>query len=143
MQSHRGGIGGWQDKTGPGSSRRTDRAEDVGRAGALIVWRRGPRSAPRPAPGDLVLLPDPGLVLEPDLYRLARRVALGDLVEAGGEVFLNAARASASWAWCRGRADSLRKPRARNSRLSVCFLIEMPNSSNTHCARSTNPQPTP
>src|SRR5436853_3464569 len=32
-----------------------------------------------------------GLVLEPDLYRLARRVALGDLVEAGGKVFLNAA----------------------------------------------------
>ena len=52
----------------------------------------------RPASGDLVLLTDPGLVLEPDLYRLARRVALGDLVEAGGKVFLNAAIASASWA---------------------------------------------
>jgi hypothetical protein len=59
---------------------------------------RGPRPAPCPAPGDLVLLTDPGLVLEPDLYRLARRVALGDLVEALGEVFLNAAMASASWA---------------------------------------------
>src|SRR5260370_34369423 len=98
MQSHRGGIAAWQNRTGRGSSRRTDGAEDVGRAGPLIMRRRGSRPAPRPAPGDLVLLPDPGLVLEPDLYRLARRVALGDLVEAGGEVFLNAAMASASWA---------------------------------------------
>jgi hypothetical protein len=64
----------------------------------LVVRCRGSRSAPRPSPGDLVLLTDPGLVLEPDLYRLARRVALGDLVEARGEVFLNAAMASASWA---------------------------------------------
>jgi len=36
--------------------------------------------------------------LEADFYRLARRVALGDLIEARGEVFLNAAMASASWA---------------------------------------------
>src|SRR5580704_2883786 len=35
-----------------------------------------------------------------------------------------------------GRADSLRKPMARNSRLSVCLLIAMRNSSNTQCARS-------
>src|SRR5712671_1033 len=48
--------------------------------------------------GDVGLLADPGLILKPDLYRLAGRVALGDLVEALGEVFLNAARASASWA---------------------------------------------
>src|SRR5260370_36958300 len=142
MQGHRGGVAAWQDQTGARPKRRTDRAEDIGRAGALIVWRRGPRSAPRPSPGDLVLLTDPGLVLEPDLYRLARRVALGDLVEARGEVFLNAARASASWAWCRGRADSLRKPRARNSRLSVCLLIVIRNSSNTHCARSISRQRT-
>ncbi len=30
--------------------------------------------------------------------RLARRVSPGDLVQAGGEVFLNAAMASAFWA---------------------------------------------
>src|SRR5260370_4711827 len=136
MQSHRSGIAARQDKTGPGSSCRADGAEDVGRACPLIVWGRGPRPAPCPSPGDLVLLADPGVVLKPDLYRLARCVALGDLVEALGEVFLNAARASASWAWCRGRADSLRNPRARNSRLSVCLLIEMWNSSNTHFVMS-------
>src|SRR6266851_6255001 len=98
MQRHRGGVAARQDEAGAGSSRRTDRAEDVGRACPLIVRRRGPRPAPCPSPGNLVLLADPGLVLEPDLYRLARRVALGDLIEARGEVFLNAAMASASWA---------------------------------------------
>src|SRR6266536_3646051 len=91
MQRHRGGVAARQDKAGAGSSGRADGAEDVGRAGPLIARCRGPRPAPRPAPGDLVLLTDPGLVLEPDLYRLARRVALGDLVEARSEVFLNAA----------------------------------------------------
>ena len=98
MQRHRGGVAARQDKAGAGSSGRADGAEDVGRTGPLIVRCRGSSPAPRPSPGDLVFLADPGLVLEPDLYRLARRVALGDLVEALGEVFLNAAMASASWA---------------------------------------------
>src|SRR5439155_10969555 len=64
-----------------------DGAEDVGRAGALIVRRRGSRPPPCPAACDLVLLADPGFVLEPHLYRLAGRVALGDLGEALGEIF--------------------------------------------------------
>ena len=98
MQHHRSGIAAWQDEASSTPLGRADGAEDVGRAGALIVRCRGSRPAPRPAPGDLVLLADPGLILKPDLYRLAGRVALGDLVEALGEVFLNAARASASWA---------------------------------------------
>ena len=70
--------------------------EDVGRARPLIVRCRGACPALRPPPGDLVLLSDPGLVLKPDFYRLACRVALGDLVEADGEIFLNAASAAAS-----------------------------------------------
>ena len=98
MQRHRGGVAARQDKAGGAPLGRADGTEDVGRAGALIVRGRGPRPASRPSPGDLVLLPDPGLVLEPHLYRLARRVALGDLVEARGEVFLHAAMASVSWA---------------------------------------------
>jgi hypothetical protein len=98
MQRHRCGVAARQDEAGGGSSCRADGAEDIGRAGAFVVRCRGSRSASRPPPGDLVLLTDPGLVLEPDLYRLARRVALGDLVEARGDVFLNAAMASASWA---------------------------------------------
>ncbi len=96
MQSHGGGIAARQNKAGGDPLGRANGPEDVGRARPLIVRCRGARPALRPSPGDLVLLSDPGLVLKPDLYRLARRVALGDLVEAGGEVFLNAASIAAS-----------------------------------------------
>jgi len=98
MERHGGGVAARQDQAGCGSPRRTDGAEDIGRFRPLVVRRRGPRPAPSPTAGDLVLLTDPGLVLEPDLYRLARRIASRDLVQAGGEVFLNAATASGSWA---------------------------------------------
>ena len=98
MQRHRGDVAAWQDQPCRGAAGRTDGTEEIGRTGPLIVWRRRPGAAPRPAPGDLVLLADAGLVLEPDLYRLARCRALDDLVQAGEEVFLNAATASPSWA---------------------------------------------
>jgi hypothetical protein len=96
MQRHGGDVAAGQDQTGRGSPRRTDGAEDIGRSCALIARRRWPRPAPCPTAGDLVLLADPSFVLEPDLYRLARRISPGDLVQAGGEVFLNAAMASGS-----------------------------------------------
>jgi len=38
MQRHGGGIAARQNQTGGGSLGRTDRAEDVDGAGALIVW---------------------------------------------------------------------------------------------------------
>lgn len=98
MQRHGGGIAERQDEAGGRAVGRTDRAEDVGRAGALVMWRRGTRPTPCPSPCDLVLLTDPRLVLEPDLYRLARGVSTGDLVQADGEVFLNVSIASVSWA---------------------------------------------
>ncbi len=75
-----------------------DGAEDVGRAGALIVRRAWPGAALGPSSGDLVLLSDAGLVLEPDFYVLALGLSGGDLCQLGGEVFLNAAMASRSWA---------------------------------------------
>ena len=56
-----------QDQTGSLSFSRADRSEDVGRGRALILPRRWPRAPPRPTAGDLVLLPDPRLVSEPDL----------------------------------------------------------------------------
>ena len=40
-----------------------------------------------PAPSDLVLLTDPGLVLPPDFYGLARRLFGPDLLQAGAEVY--------------------------------------------------------
>src|SRR5512134_3417056 len=50
---------------------RTDGAEDVSRAGALIMRRRGARSALCPPPGDLVLLTDP--LLHPGTTPLSER----------------------------------------------------------------------
>ncbi len=104
MQRHGGGVAARQHQAGRSAARRADRTEDVGRAGALIVRRRGPGAASRPAPCDLVLLADAGFILEPDFYRLAGCLLLGDLCQALGEVFLNAAiflnaaTASPSWA---------------------------------------------
>jgi len=135
MERHGCGVAERQDETCAGSLCRADRAEDVGRARALIVRRRWPRPAACPAAGDLVLLPDPG-------FMLACGFVLRDLRQPRREAFLKVATASASWAWWRGRADSLRKPIARNSRLSVCVLIETRNSSWSHCIRSISRQRT-
>ena len=87
-----------------------DRAEQIGRLRALIMDGAGPRAGPRPAIGQLVLLADPHLILEPDLYRRARREVLSDVRNARGEVFLNAAIASASCLYARGRALRCEKP---------------------------------
>ncbi len=75
-----------------------DGAEDVGRAGALIMGRGWPGAALGPPAGDLVLLPDAGLILEPELYVLALRLLGRDFRQLGGEVFLKAAMAPLSWA---------------------------------------------
>jgi hypothetical protein len=62
--------------------------------GPLIAWRNRPRPAERPASRDLVLLADPGLIGEPDLYALARGRAGCDLRQTGRERFLKATAAS-------------------------------------------------
>ena len=98
MQRHRRGRASGQNQGGPFGLGRADGAEDVGRAGALIAWRGRARAAAGPSAGDLVLLSDPGFVLEPDLYGLARGLARRDRRQIGGEFFLNAVAASASWA---------------------------------------------
>ena len=68
---HRLGVAERHDDAGALALGRADRAEDVGPGGALVVRRPGPGAAARPPAGDQVLLPDPRLVLEPDLYALA------------------------------------------------------------------------
>ena len=111
VQAHALGVAPRQDQAGRGAGGRADRAEDVGRCRALILWRRWPGAAFGPAPGDLVLLADPGFVGEPDLYAAgagARRAP--DRVQTRGETFLKASMAPAAWAWWRGRAESLRYP---------------------------------
>jgi len=93
VQGHaRGGAAG-QDETHAFPLSRTNRAEDVSRLGSLIFRRCGAGAAFGPAPGDLVLLADPGLIGEPDLERLAAD-RLPDLLQTGRDVFLKAATAA-------------------------------------------------
>ena len=68
VQAHCGGVAAGQDEGGALALPWTDGAKDIGRAGALILCRYRPRAPFGPASRDLVLLADPGLVGEPDLY---------------------------------------------------------------------------
>jgi len=86
MQVHCRNVAKGQDQARGLTFGRTDGAEYVGRLGPLIVRGNRPRAAPGPTPGDLVLLADPCLIGEPDLYALARRLAGRDLRQAVGEV---------------------------------------------------------
>ena len=100
MQVHHAAVAARQDQANRLAGAGTDRTENVGRCGTLIVRRAGPGAAPRPAPGDLVLLPDSGLIPKPDLYVADIDTALTrDLFQRGREVFLNASMAPAAWAW--------------------------------------------
>ena len=120
MQVHARGSAEGQDQRCAGSLARADGAEDVGGRITQILRSRRPGAAPCPAASDLVLLADPGLIGEPDLYRIAAdALVLGDACQRGGEVFLKASTAPAAWAWCLGRAESLRQPMARIWRLRV------------------------
>jgi len=78
VQLHGRAIAEGQDQTGALAFLRADSAEDVGRFGSLVERRSRACAAPRPAPGDLVLLPDPRLILPPQLYRGAGRQARRD-----------------------------------------------------------------
>jgi hypothetical protein len=94
MKGHGLRAAAGQDETGRLALGRTDGTEDVGRLGSLVARGRGTGSALGPAAGDLVLLPDPGLVAEPNFYRLAAGLGRGDLVQAGRERFLKASAAA-------------------------------------------------
>jgi hypothetical protein len=59
----------------------------------LVLGGGRARAAFGPAARDLVLLPDPRLIGEPDLYRLAAD-RLPDLLQTGRKVFLKAETAA-------------------------------------------------
>ena len=72
--------------------------KDVGGGGALVTGRAGARAALGPPAGDLVLLADTSLVLEPDFYLVAVDLLRArDLVQARGEVFLKSSIAPSAW----------------------------------------------
>jgi hypothetical protein len=99
MQVHRLGVATRHDEGGAFALLGTDRAENVGRGGSLVAWGARARSAPGPTTGDLVLLADPRLVSEPDLYGAGIDALLApDLLQAGGKAFLKSSIARAAWA---------------------------------------------
>ena len=109
VQVHGGGVAAGQNARRTLAVLRADSAEDVGGGVALILWCGGSAAAPCPTTGDAVLLADPGLVGEPDLYRVEADAPFArDACQRGREVFLNVSMAPAAWAWCFGRAESLR-----------------------------------
>lgn len=67
MKLHGLGVAERQNEGSAGSVFGTDRAEQIGRLGALIMRGAGTRALPGPAISEFVLLTDPHLVLEPDL----------------------------------------------------------------------------
>ena len=92
LQIHRLGGAAREHQTGAFAVVRADRSEDVGGLRSQIARCRRTGAAFGPPAGDLVLLTDPSLVGEPDLYRLARRSS--DRLQTGREVFLKAATAA-------------------------------------------------
>ena len=94
VQRHGLCVAGRHDETGRLAERGTDRAEDIGRGGSLILQGERSRAAFRPASRDLVLLTDAGFVLEPDFEGLA--AGRGDRRQDVRDFFLNASTAASS-----------------------------------------------
>jgi hypothetical protein len=97
VQIHCLSVAGRQDQGRALALVRADRAEDVGRSGALIAWGDRTSAALGPSAGDLVLLTNAGLVGEPDFYGLAvERLLARDRLQTGGEAFLKSSIALAA-----------------------------------------------
>jgi len=116
VKLHGFAVASREHECGAGSTLGADRTEQIGGLGTLIMRGAGARAGSGPAVGQLVFLPDPHLVLEPDLYRSARREPPADFLQAGGKVFLNASMASGSCLYALGRALRCEKPRSLRAR---------------------------
>jgi len=97
VEAHQLGADGGQHEGSAGRARRAHGTENVGPVMALIARCRRPGAAARPDPRQRPLLADPGLVLEPDFERLAGGGVRQAFADPGGEVFLNACWAAASF----------------------------------------------
>ena len=140
MPLHGLGVAARQNEGG--AARGADGAEDVGRLGALILGRSGPRSPSRPTPGDFGFLTTAGFILEPNLYWRIGGQGLADRRHVGGEVFLKSSSAPSFWAWWRGRAVILTKSIAFSTRPTLLSSIEMANARQIQCRRSISRQRT-
>jgi hypothetical protein len=99
MQIHREGVAAGQDERCALAFLGTDGAEDVGRCGALIMWRAGSRSSFGPSTRDLVLLADASLVGEPDFDLVDGDAFFSrDFLQACWELFLKSSIAPSACA---------------------------------------------
>ena len=85
---HSLGVAAGQNQGGADTACGADGAEDIDRLGSLVARCPGTASAFCPASRDLVLLPDPGFVLPPQLYFGAGRERGADCRQLGTEGFL-------------------------------------------------------
>jgi hypothetical protein len=109
VQVHRLGVAGRQNQGRALALLWADCAEDVGGGGALVPGRARTGASLGPAAGDLVLLANASLVLEPDFYPGCIEALLTrDGLQARAEAFLKSSITPSAWAWWRGRAESLR-----------------------------------
>ena len=89
VECHCLGVAGWQDQAAAFAFIGADGAKYIGGCRALVLRGRWPGAPLRPAPRDLVLLPDAGFVAKPDFYVADTGIVLAcDLIQLGGEVFL-------------------------------------------------------
>ena len=99
VQVHRFGIAEGQDQSRALALFRADGTEDIGRCGALITRRAWTSAALRPPAGDLVLLADTSLVLEPNLYLAdVDRLFARDFIQVRWELFLKSSMAPSACA---------------------------------------------
>src|SRR4051794_4695421 len=98
VQAHGPRVASRQDQGRALALLGADCSEDVDRTRPLIMRGARPGAPSGPAPGDLVLLADTGLVLPPQLDRGALREARPDRLQGGGETFLKSSSASGFWA---------------------------------------------
>src|SRR6478735_7430193 len=99
MQVHRLGIAGRHDQGGSLSLLRADGTEDVGRCGSLIPRSARASAALGPPAGDLILLADTSLVLEPNFYLTdVDRFFARDFIQARWELFLKSSMAPSACA---------------------------------------------
>ena len=99
MQVHRFGIAEGQDQSRAFALFRADGTEDIGRCGSLIPRSVRASAALGPPAGDLVLLADTSLVLEPDFYLAEVDCFFArDFIQARWELFLKSSMAPSACA---------------------------------------------
>jgi len=91
MQVHGRGVDIGKNERGGLLGRRANGGEDVGSRVALVLGLPRPAAPARPLPGQLALLADPALVLEPELERSARSLVADGAGDPLGQFFLNSA----------------------------------------------------